>query len=479
MDVKRADISIVEYGKPIRPETDDELLATVELLFGVTFPRTNVCPNHVAPAKIFCDAYFARTSFMVVFASRGSGKSMLLSTLTLMELLAGMDVVTLGGSAQQSERVLAHMNEAWEHRAVYEWNGQQIEISAPRWAIAKSNTEQTTTIWRNKAVALGASETSVRGEHPQRLNLDEVDAMDLKIYNSAQGMPADKKGFKLATVCSSTRQNLGGTMDYVMDWAVENEFPIYEFCYREQMESNGGFITEDMLARKKKTIPAHMWQIEYENQEPAGREKLFTKSVLDKYFRKGEFGPFDDKIGEEEIFEDVEPDADYVTGVDWGRDKDYTVIETWRYDVFPARLVAWLRVNKQPFPIMVIYLNERWQRYQGKAIHDATGMGKVIMDLIEIPSDNLCHQVIGGSAIRVQLLRDYVTMVENGELESPYIRSMFKEHNTATAEIYRGGEHTPDSVQSGALAAAIMKGTAVNSVKKKPKGRLARIVSWG
>ena len=83
--------------------TDGDLLAFVEETFGVRIPAVACCPEHVAPAQAFCDAYFSRASVAVWKASRGfGGKSTLLALLALTEAITlQADVTVLGGSAQQ------------------------------------------------------------------------------------------------------------------------------------------------------------------------------------------------------------------------------------------------------------------------------------------------------------------------------------------------------------------------------------------
>ena len=93
--------------------TDGDLLAFVEETFGLRIPAVACCPGHMAPA--FCDAYFSRAPVAVWKASRGfGGKSTLLATLALTEAITRpADVTVLGGSAQQSERVLEAMTRLW------------------------------------------------------------------------------------------------------------------------------------------------------------------------------------------------------------------------------------------------------------------------------------------------------------------------------------------------------------------------------
>ena len=88
----------------VRSGTDRDLLAFVEETFGVRIPAVACCPEHVAPAQAFCDAYFSRADVVVWKASRGfGGKSTLLALLALTEAITlQADVTVLGGSAPSS-----------------------------------------------------------------------------------------------------------------------------------------------------------------------------------------------------------------------------------------------------------------------------------------------------------------------------------------------------------------------------------------
>ena len=59
---------------------------------------------------------------------------------------------------------------------------------------------------RGTIQALTASQTAVRGAHPTRLLLDEIDEMKLPILEAAQGQPMDRDGVRAQTVMSSTHQ---------------------------------------------------------------------------------------------------------------------------------------------------------------------------------------------------------------------------------------------------------------------------------
>ena len=45
--------------------TDEELLAFVADTFGYRIPDVDCCPEHQAPARAFCDAYFGRDAVAI------------------------------------------------------------------------------------------------------------------------------------------------------------------------------------------------------------------------------------------------------------------------------------------------------------------------------------------------------------------------------------------------------------------------------
>jgi hypothetical protein len=166
-------------------QTEEELKLFLEVSFGFRIPDVAICPGHTSPWRAFADAYFARSRVAIWKASRGlGGKSLTLALLGLVEALTlKVDVNVLGGSGEQSKRVHDYMTKAWTYP------------DAPRHLLASDPYRMETTLtWGNTIRALLASQTSVRGPHPVRLRLDEVDEADLGIVTAALGQPMSKGG---------------------------------------------------------------------------------------------------------------------------------------------------------------------------------------------------------------------------------------------------------------------------------------------
>lgn len=438
------------------PQTDNELWWWVYATWGVKIPRTKVCPNHVAPFDAFADAFFARSPVAIWKASRGfGGKTQLISLLGMSELVAlGAFVTILGGSGAQSLRVHETMQEAWHYE------------SAPREMLLKDPTKFDTYLKNGgKARTLMASTKSVRGPHPQRMRLDEIDEMEMNVLTSAQGQPMRKKNkagvlLDTNTVMSSTHQYPTGTMTQILERAKENNWPVYQWCWKETSNPVDGWLTEEEVNRKREEIPKHMWEAEYDLQEPSFEGRAIDEAAVERMF--------DPNLGysaaDEGKYIEIHPpreDRDYVTGVDWAKSKDYTVIWTFDATVEPWVTVAFERIRRRPWPQMVDRLNKRWARYGGKVAHDATGIGSVVNDYIVFPEGararDLIPVIMAGRA-RNDMITNYVSAVERHELSAPRLQWVYEEHKFVTPDdLYNGSTsaHLPDSVAAGALARSL------------------------
>lgn len=425
------------------PQDDEELWHYIRVVWGITVPRVSVCKHHVAPFKALADAYFGRYPVSVWKASRGfGGKSTLMGTLAVVEAATlGAQITILGGSASQSQRVHEVTKEMWNHDY------------APRGVLADEPTTFTTRL-KNGAwiVALMASQKSVRGPHPQRLRLDEVDEMELELFEAAQGQPMDARGLKSQTVISSTHQYPDGTMTELLKRANEKGWPVYEWCWRESLGTTEerGWLTEDMVERKKMEVSSRMWEVEYDLQEPSFDGRAIDTTFVDSAFDPT-IGIFLGDIDEHIIVEEPVAGASYITGVDWAKEKDWTIIRTFRVDETPWREVAFLRTGRKPWPLMIRDLDNRLSAYGGICIHDATGIGDVIDDLIQYDKKKIRDVVLRGRE-RESVFTEYIAGIEQFGIKSPRVQFAYSEHKYATQKDLFGAGHPPDTFIAGALA---------------------------
>ncbi len=448
-----------EFEFPLQSEA--ELRLFVQKAWGVEIPDVQVCPNHTTPWRAFADAYFAKSSMTVWKASRGfGGKSFLLAVLGLTEAVTlGANVNILGGSGEQSENVHNYMQGLWGYR------------SAPRAFLRSDPAKRHTNLaGGNRIKALMASQASVRGPHPQRLRLDEIDEMALEIFEAAMGQTMESDGVAAQTVASSTHQHADRTMTEVLRRAADKGWPVAEWCYRETMQ---GWLIPSEVERKRSEVTDAMWQVEYDLQEPSPEHRAIQPEAVEAMF-DAKLGGYKGRSGE---YIEVEPPAfvcgkcglsaeqgedpkcpncgrdvmvlaQYATGADWGKKKDWTIIITNRTDVKPARLVAFERCGRLPWPIMVEKFDKQVRRYDSRAAHDGTGLGTVVDDLLSVAATSFT--MVGRA--RSDLLSNYIKAIESGEVVSPRIDFMYNEHKYASVDDVYGRGHLPDTIAAGALA---------------------------
>lgn len=410
-------------------------------------------PAHSTPWQAFHDAYFARYPVTVWKASRGfGGKSFLMSLLAMTEALTlRADVNILGGSGTQSKRVLETIGKLW------------AVPTAPRDALrSEPGGQKQTLAWGNQIVALMASQASVRGPHPQRLRMDEVDEMKLTILDSALGQPMNKGWVLSQVVLSSTHQYPDGTMTAILKRAKINGWPVYEWCYKENLEPHG-WLTQAEVERKRAILTVDMWNTEIELQEPSSEGRAIDTKAVEKAF------------SHELKLEDPVKEAKYSHGADWAKKVNYTVVVSIRKDVRPMRVVAVKRVQKEPWPKMAAILDTQVGSYGGTSVHDNTGIGQVVHDLLTHDSEPF--DMVGRD--RADLLTEYVAAVEKGDLQwprddsHPALAAAYGEHKYAKREdLYKGSKdgtgthHLPDTISAAALAwRAASKAPASSSTK--------------
>lgn len=215
------------------PTTDRELYHYVRGVWGWTIPNVQVCREHTTPFRAFADAYFARYPIVIWKASRGfGGKTNTLGLLGQTEAVAlNAQVSILGGSGAQSQRVYEAGLEAWQspHAPKHLLTGQ-----------TRYMTSFSTQAWIE---TLMASQRSVRGTHPQRLRMDEIDEMELAILEASlgtvmRGRRGMQAGIETQIVMSSTHQYPDKTMSEMLSRAAEAGWPVYEWCI-----SRGAIVT--------------------------------------------------------------------------------------------------------------------------------------------------------------------------------------------------------------------------------------------
>lgn len=431
-------------------------------------PKAAVREGRSAPWDAFCNSYFAATPVAVWLGARGlAGKTYMLAALAWAEAVTlHANVTILGGSADQSEKVLEYLGDFWR------------QPSAPADALSSDpSLRRHNLVWGNKIRALAASQKQARGGHPERLRLDEADEMDYGLFQAVLGQPMSRGDIESQTTISSTHHYADGTMTKVLALAQEKGWPVYQWGYDETLEPNG-WLTRRLLERKRQELTAETWRIEVEMGEPSIEGRAIDTARVEEMF-EGQGAGLDLAENEEREFEPPRRGATYATGADWGKERDMSEFCTLRTDVRPMRLVAYRYLRRRPYPEMVAKLDERLSRYPGEACHDYTGVGHV-GDFLE---HGEVEDVTMVGKVRDDLFRDYILAVERREIKAPRVKRLYNQHKfvrtidlfpqrSAEPGVKRG--HPPDGFVAMAMAHKAASIPQMRLLFAKDEGQRAR-----
>lgn len=184
--------------------------------------------GHKSPFLFLSDVLLGRALNYVVWANRSGSKSFMAGLVTWVasSFTDRLETTILGGSFEQSEKSYKAMNDFWNSTGLQE-------------AYLKTEPTRQRTEWKNGSMAsvLTASTKSVRGPHPQRVIMDEIDEMDEEVYNAALSQPQSKHGIPSSLGRLSTNHKQGGMMDQAIERSRESGTPVYKWCVWECMKA--------------------------------------------------------------------------------------------------------------------------------------------------------------------------------------------------------------------------------------------------
>ena len=160
-----------------RPVTRAQVAGWVCAAIGIELGDRAIIEGHACPLDYLCHAFFEDASprDCVVWANRGGGKTFYAAVATAMDLIfkPGIEVMILGGSLDQSRRMMSHL------RGVF-----QGEVLGP---LAARVLDRAIELRNGSRVGvLAQSQTSVRGTRPQKIRCDEVDLFDRAVWEAVQ-----------------------------------------------------------------------------------------------------------------------------------------------------------------------------------------------------------------------------------------------------------------------------------------------------
>jgi hypothetical protein len=231
----RAALALVEHYRKHDFKDAGELLKFIQAFWGLKLPRAKVCPEHTPPAEYVTAAFFEEVQNCVCWANRGGGKTLNGAMVTWLDSVfkPGCETKILGGSLEQSQKMYSHIQERFATSSfTHLVQGEMLKTFTK---MAGGGSIQ----------ILTASSKSVRGPHPQKLKLDEVDEIDPELYEAALFIPQTARKIQASIQIYSTMHKAYGLMNRVITEAAESGFRIFKWCIFDVMEKCVGRDCED------------------------------------------------------------------------------------------------------------------------------------------------------------------------------------------------------------------------------------------
>jgi hypothetical protein len=279
LDLDVAKRSLIEHHRRHGFKDPEELFKFIKSFWRLQVPHAQVCPDHTPPAEYVSDAFFENVPDAVCWANRGGGKTLLGALVTWLDTVFKDHCATkvLGGSLEQSKRMYEHLSGEGDGWGLVTEDFQHLlrgEMLAQRTVLTNLSNVQ----------ILTASSRSVRGAHPQKLKLDEIDEMDPRIYEAALSIPMSKWGHRASTHIYSTMHRTYGLMQSVVEDAPARGYRLYKWCILDVLErcegrecsgcdlwedcqgrakqADGYYRIEDAIS-KKRQVSEQTWLSEY------------------------------------------------------------------------------------------------------------------------------------------------------------------------------------------------------------------------
>lgn len=300
--------SSVKHLHPKNPERikveNEELDQFIQAAYKVTLPKKVITSGHRAPFDFLADLFYERVKNALAFANRTGGKTFATALLNHIDMLfkRQCEVASAGATLDQANKCYRYfkgfMESKWfldfceRYRAVM--RKDFIEKSIQSW-----------TKFDNGSIAeiITGSERGLRGPHPNKARIDEVDEIPWDVLQTGLSMAASSPVVRGQNVFTSTRQKMNGSMQRLLDTAEEKGIdiyewniwealakctrrciddpehgtcPIYAYCKGKAHHCDGFYAIDDFI-EKVRLIDRDAFETEWENKKPSRHKVVYHK----------------------------------------------------------------------------------------------------------------------------------------------------------------------------------------------------------
>ncbi len=290
--------------------TPEELNDVLQYGLGIVIPSHVMVEGHSSPFDALSEVFFETLPNQFWWANRTGGKSFNLGLLAWLEgqFKNRCSARILGAVFEQSEKSYKALKDVIEENPVLKPSIQY----GPTMRRTK---------WRNKSdvEVLTASVKQVRGPHPQKLRLDEIEEFDPVIFEASLSQTRTAYDVKASTLMASTHHKISGIVDYVLIDLIEKRkvvklskwgvFEVLESCKdyvcstcplvnincpgKDKMVHANGYYTIDDFVTKLGFLTRDSINSEWLCQRPSSRSIVYEE--FDKYTHVGDF-PFKNDV---------------------------------------------------------------------------------------------------------------------------------------------------------------------------------------
>jgi hypothetical protein len=230
-ELKKAELVYSEL-RGLRPRTREDLANYLKVYCGVDVPDKKICSGHDSPMDYLwysfsCDfnSEAKPNADAVVWANRGGGKTELAAIATLLDCVfkAGCQVRILAGSGEQAGRMYAYLRR---------FLGSGFEVFLD--GVVRN--EGCCFLNGSSVEVLTQSETSVRGQHVQKLRCDEVELFKPRVFSAAKFTTQSSSRIISALEAISTMHRPYGLMHTLVKQAKTNNAEVFKWCIWEVVE---------------------------------------------------------------------------------------------------------------------------------------------------------------------------------------------------------------------------------------------------
>lgn len=222
------------------------------------------------------------------------------------------------------------------------------------------------------------------------------------------------------------------------------------------------FVSKDVIEEAKRLLPDRLFR-QYYNAEFIDNGDIFPTLDIDPCW----LIPFEKTSAVDYWLAKDASESIVVSGCDWAKTRDYTVLTCWDFSKYPFRCKGFLRMNGKSYPDQILEVAKFLRKFKSCEVlfHDKTGIGNVIDDLLAKIPNLAYHGITFSNANKAEMVNDLITACELHEIVFPWWPELQREFNTFEVDTdaigrmkYNAAEGSHDDiVMSCCLAFAAIK----------------------